>query len=86
MSVNRQLKLLQVPRSSYYYKPTRSTAKVVSDERVKDDLIITEKNDAVKWHRGQNSYTDGGVVKYGIYTVLTSLIKNTELQWFWGKY
>ena len=39
MSVNRQLQLLKVPRSSYYYKSQKKTSKVASDERVKDEIM-----------------------------------------------
>lgn len=39
MSVNRQLQLLKVPRSSYYYKSQKKTSKVASDERAKDEIM-----------------------------------------------
>lgn len=39
MSVNRQLQLLKVPRSSYYYKSQKKISKVASDERVKDEIM-----------------------------------------------
>ena len=39
MSVNRQLQLLKVPRSSYYYKSQKKTSQVASDERVKDEIM-----------------------------------------------
>ena len=37
--MNRQLKLLQVPRSSFYYKSRREISRTVSDERVKDEML-----------------------------------------------
>ena len=41
-------------------------------------------NDAVKWHRGKISYMDSANnVQYGVYTVKTSRINDSELQWFW---
>ena len=39
LSVNRQLQLLKVPRSSYYYKSQKNISKVASDERVKDEIM-----------------------------------------------
>lgn len=39
MSVNRQLKLLQVPRSSYYYRSSRAVHHVASDDRAKDEIM-----------------------------------------------
>ena len=39
LSVNRQLRLLKVPRSSYYYKSQKNISKVASDERVKDEIM-----------------------------------------------
>ena len=38
LSVNHQLKLLQVPLSSFYYKSRREISRTVSDERVKDEM------------------------------------------------
>ena len=39
LSVNRQLQLLKVPRSSYYYKSQKKISKVASDERAKDEIM-----------------------------------------------
>ena len=39
LSVNRQLKLLQVPHSSFYYKSQREISRTASDERVKDEMM-----------------------------------------------
>lgn len=39
LSVNRQLKLLQVPHSSFYYKSRREISRTASDERVKDEMM-----------------------------------------------
>ena len=39
MSVSRQLKLLKVPRSSYYYRSRRSVRSVASDEQAKDEIM-----------------------------------------------
>ena len=39
LSVNRQLQLLKVPRSSYYYRNQRSTGKIASDEQAKDEIM-----------------------------------------------
>ena len=39
LSVNRQLRLLKVPRSSYYYKSQKNISKVASDERAKDEIM-----------------------------------------------
>ena len=39
MSVSRQLKLLKVPRSSYYYHSRRSVRSVASDEQAKDEIM-----------------------------------------------
>ena len=37
--MNRQLKLLQVPHSSFYYKSRREISRTASDERVKDEMM-----------------------------------------------
>ena len=37
--MNRQLKLLQVPHSSFYYKRLREISRTASDERVKDEMM-----------------------------------------------
>lgn len=37
--MNRQLKLLQVPHSSFYYKSQREISRTASDERVKDEML-----------------------------------------------
>ena len=39
LSVNRQLKLLRVPHSSFYYKSQREISWTASDERVKDEMM-----------------------------------------------
>lgn len=39
LSVNRQLKLLQVSHSSFYYKSQREISRTASDERVKDEMM-----------------------------------------------
>ena len=39
LSVNRQLKLLQVPLSSFYYKSRREISRTASDEWVKDEML-----------------------------------------------
>lgn len=39
LSVNRQLKLLQLPHSSFYYKSPREISRTASDERVKDEML-----------------------------------------------
>ncbi|MBO5682326.1 MAG: transposase, partial [Lentisphaeria bacterium] len=39
LSVSRQLRLLKVPRSSYYYHECRATAKIASDEQAKDEIM-----------------------------------------------
>ena len=39
LSINRQLKLLQVPRSSFYYKEQRAFSSTVSDEQAKDEIM-----------------------------------------------
>ena len=39
MSVSRQLRLLKVPRSSYYYREHRAIANVASDEQAKDEIM-----------------------------------------------
>ena len=39
MSINRQLQLLAVPRSSYYYRGRRAVARVASDESAKDAIM-----------------------------------------------
>ncbi len=38
LSVNHQLKLLQVPHSSFYYKSRREISRTASDEQVKDEM------------------------------------------------
>lgn len=37
--MNRQLKLLQVPHSSFYYKKQREISRTASDERFKDEMM-----------------------------------------------
>ena len=37
--MNRQLKLLQVPHSSFYYKSQREISRTASDEQVKDEML-----------------------------------------------
>ena len=37
--MNRQLKLLQVPHSSFYYKSRREISRTASDEQVKDEML-----------------------------------------------
>jgi len=37
--MNRQLKLLQVHHSSFYYKKQREISRTASDERVKDEML-----------------------------------------------
>lgn len=37
--MSRQLKLLQVPHSSFYYKSQREISRTASDERVKDEMM-----------------------------------------------
>lgn len=39
MSVSRQLRLLKVPRSSYYYHSRRAISSVAGDERAKDEIM-----------------------------------------------
>ena len=39
MSVSRQLQLLKVPRSSYYYHSRRAVGRVAGDERAKDEIM-----------------------------------------------
>ena len=39
MSVSRQLRLLKVPRSSYYYHSHRAISSIASDERAKDEIM-----------------------------------------------
>ena len=39
LSVNRQLKLLQVPHLSFYYKSQRENFPTVPDERVKNEMM-----------------------------------------------
>ena len=39
LSVNRQLQLLKIPRSGYYYKSQKKISKVASDERAKDEIM-----------------------------------------------
>lgn len=39
MSINRQLQLLQVPRSSFYYRSHREIGRVASDEQAKDEIM-----------------------------------------------
>jgi len=39
LSINRQLQLLAVPRSSYYYRGRRAVARVASDESAKDAIM-----------------------------------------------
>ena len=38
-SVNRQLKLLYIPHSSFYYKSQREISRTASDEQVKDEMM-----------------------------------------------
>ena len=37
--MNRQLKLLQVPHSSFYYKSQQEISRAASDEQVKDEML-----------------------------------------------
>ena len=39
LSVNRQLKLLQIPLASFYYKSRREIFRAASDDRVKDEVL-----------------------------------------------
>ena len=39
LGVNRQLKLLKVPRSSFYYKGHREVSRVASDEQGRDEIM-----------------------------------------------
>lgn len=44
LSVSRQLKLLKVPRSSFYYKGHREVSRVASDEQAKDEIMNIYEN------------------------------------------
>ena len=41
--MNRQLKLLKIPHSSFYYKSQREISRTASDERVKDEMASDER-------------------------------------------
>ena len=47
LSVNRQLKLLQVPHSSFYYKSRREIFRTASDEQLKNEMMEIYYGDAI---------------------------------------